>query len=510
MQHFTYVLTQEPWIPCLDRSGRQQMLGLRDVLVYAHELKTLIGETPLHDAAMLLPLLAILHRLFGPKDERAWRALFDRQLFPEMEIDAYLTQWRDRFDLFHPTRPFYQAADDRVERKSLIHLIHSIGNTGALFTHADEQQGVSFSPAQSARALLVAQAFRTAGLSGLKNEGFTDGILTRGALFFADSDTLFEALMLNLVAYPESSYFRTLAHDAPAWEQTGEDDEHFTPYGYLDYLTWQSARILLFPQWEGKEIVVREMTIAPGLRQPEELRSPLKAYKPGKERPMRVDFSEHRALWRDYETLYAFDDDQRQPPVVVQWLHALVSQGRLALEQAYQLRTLGLLADQAKPVFYRDQAMPIPEQFLKDGMYFTSIQNALDNAENVAAALSRTLRTFATYLLQRGGERQPDKTDIGNLTGHWHVLPSYWVRIEPHFWGFIEALQVDRQIATETWQEILKLEARSLLEETISSVGPASGNERGAVRAAHDLNIALVAIFDNGSKQTRNKKGKQP
>ncbi len=508
MQQFTYDLTQEPWIPCLDRSGRQQMLGLRDVLVYAHELKTLIVETPLHDAAMMLTLLAILHRLYGPKDERAWRTLFDRGQFPGSEVDSYLSQWRKRFDLFHPERPFYQAADDRVERKSLIHLIHSIGNTGTLFTHADEDQGVSFSPAQSARALLVAQAFRTAGLSGLKNEGFTDGILTRGALFFADGNTLFEALMLNLVAYPESSYFRTLAHDAPAWEQTGDDDEHFVPYGYLDYLTWQSARILLLPQWEGDEIVIRDMTIAPGLRQPEELRSPLKAYKPGKERPMRIDFSEHRALWRDYETLYAFDDDQRQPPVVVQWLHTLVSQRHLELEQAYQLRTLGLLADQAKPVFYRDQTMPIPEQFLKDGMFFTAIQQALDNAESVAAALSRALRTFATHLLQRGGERQPDKADVSNLTSHWHVPPSYWVCIEPHFWRFVEALQVDHQAATETWQDTLKREARSLLETTITSVGPASGSERGAVRAAHDLNKALVAIFDGGSKPTKNKKGK--
>ncbi len=74
-------------------------------------------------------LLAVLHTVFSRVDENGtpapfeetddalirWEELYRLGHFPEAPIRAYLEQWRDRFWLFHPERPFWQVpeAEDR-------------------------------------------------------------------------------------------------------------------------------------------------------------------------------------------------------------------------------------------------------------------------------------------------------------------------------------------------------------------------------------------------------------
>ena len=110
----SFDLITQPWVPCVDGEGRPLELGLAETLARSHELRELEGESPLVTAALHRLLLAVLHRVFGPAGYESWRALWEAEQFDAAALDAYFDRWRDRFDLFHPTRPFYQAADARV------------------------------------------------------------------------------------------------------------------------------------------------------------------------------------------------------------------------------------------------------------------------------------------------------------------------------------------------------------------------------------------------------------
>jgi len=102
----SFDLISEPWVPCVGRDGQAVELGLQDVLVRAHELRELGGESPLVTAALHRLLLVVLHRVFGSADYDAWYALWQAGRFDPTVLDAYFAQWRERFDLFHPARPF--------------------------------------------------------------------------------------------------------------------------------------------------------------------------------------------------------------------------------------------------------------------------------------------------------------------------------------------------------------------------------------------------------------------
>ncbi|MFW5709700.1 MAG: type I-E CRISPR-associated protein Cse1/CasA, partial [Chloroflexota bacterium] len=119
---YTFNLIDVPWILCVTGTGEQIEVGLRDLLLNAHNLKAISCETPLMTAAIMPMTLALLHRVFGPHDETAWKELWSAGRFPAEPLEAYFAQWYDRFDLFHPERPFYQVWDDRVQPKSVIHL----------------------------------------------------------------------------------------------------------------------------------------------------------------------------------------------------------------------------------------------------------------------------------------------------------------------------------------------------------------------------------------------------
>ena len=52
------------------------------------------------------------------EDEEAalerWGALWELKHFPEQPIRDYLEQWKDRFWLFHPERPFWQVPEAKI------------------------------------------------------------------------------------------------------------------------------------------------------------------------------------------------------------------------------------------------------------------------------------------------------------------------------------------------------------------------------------------------------------
>ncbi len=513
---FSFNLVDEPWIPCLDQTGAPVELSLREVFAQAHQLQALAGDSPPVTVALHRLLLAILHRVFGPKDEDAWVALWAAGQWDVQAINTYLDAWRHRFDLFSATKPFYQAADSRVKPKSVISLSHdrASGNNPTLFDHHTEDKGETLTPALAARILVAAHAYGLAGLSGIKQK-FTDGACAGGTIFLIQGDTLRQTLLLNSVQYPpQGDQFLHTQHDAPAWEM---DDpyvpERAFPLGYLDYLTWQNRRVLFFPEKIAENSVVRTMTMGPALRFDSSLLDPMKNYRADEKLgPIAISFSENRVFWRDSATLFAFHeklDGAARPPVTFGWLRYLIEEmGVPKKHDIYRTKALGMSKKQAKVFFFREEQMPLPLAYLTDGELVRQLHDALQKTGAIAFDLVQTARLMGMYLQLANfddrvwhkewqGLNVNAKGSISDWVAHTGMERTYWSRLDISFQSFMVDLAGDPQQATIAWYDQLRTAAWAAFDQAAGSMGNDGRSFKAAVRGRSYLNYRLKEGLPN-------------
>ena len=496
---YSFNLIDQPWIPCVRADGQVSELSLYETLSQAHELRGLQGDSPLETAALYRLLLAILHSaLRGPASRAEWATLWQAGQWDTHRLQAYLQQWRHRFDLFDSRRPFYQAADARVKPKSTITLVMDMasGNNAALFDHHTENVGAALTPAQAVRSVLVAQAFGLAGLSGLEQK-FTDAPWARGIIFLVEDENLFETLALNLLQYADDKPLPAQDGDAPAWEM---DEPYWpdraTPLGYLDYLTWQNRRILLIPEGDPGQPVVRQMTMAPGLRLSAATLDPMKHYRIDEERGNLVlRFSEGRMLWRDSSALFrVLSVKNYRPPENITWLSLLAYHGAVEGHRSYRCMALGMANDQAKIEFFRQEHLPLPLDYLERDELVGELSDALALAEKIRSRLWGATNNLAKFIISPSADqqnvRQPDSKDLQKLIDHWGVERLYWSALELPFFEFLQALPADPAALTR-WKEAVRKAAWKALESAERLAGESVNALKGAVRARGILGAAL-------------------
>ncbi|HEX2952121.1 MAG TPA: type I-E CRISPR-associated protein Cse1/CasA, partial [Armatimonadota bacterium] len=281
----SFNLIDEPWIPVIPRDGPPREVGVRDALVHAHEWREVFDNSPLVTVALHRLLLAILYRALPPRSQDAWDALWDElwqaARLPEAPIVAYLEQWRDRFDLFSETHPFYQTAGLTIESANdgtspVSRLAHELasGNNATLFDHRSDASGHAMSAASAARLLIAAQTFSMGGgnsgkaiLAGkhFNRSNAQHGLLVNGLCAWIAGNTFRETLLLNLV--PDDF----APDDIPPWEASTATPEHMilaadsaTARGRIDLLTWQARLIRLIGEHHGQETVVHRVYITQG------------------------------------------------------------------------------------------------------------------------------------------------------------------------------------------------------------------------------------------------------
>jgi CRISPR system Cascade subunit CasA len=104
-------LIDEPWIP-VEAAGSVRELPLREVLVNAHNIDRLAAALGTMRVALLRLLVAIVIHAFGlPGTPEEWCARHALGHFEAGQLDRYLDDHHDRFDLFHVEVPFAQVVD---------------------------------------------------------------------------------------------------------------------------------------------------------------------------------------------------------------------------------------------------------------------------------------------------------------------------------------------------------------------------------------------------------------
>jgi CRISPR system Cascade subunit CasA len=498
-------------------------LSLRDTLVRASEVREIYDDSPLVIAGLHRLLLAILHRNFGPQNFGEWQAVWRAGHFDAVTLDAYFARWRHRFDLFDAERPFYQVTEmEDAERHPAVLLKQeaATGNNATLFDHSFRGFPADLSPAEAASALVARQAYAIGG--GVSRPfNFYGSTLTRGLSVLAFGNSLFETLMLNLLVYNKERPLPSEGEDLPAWEreEAARPQKEGTPVrGYLDYLTWQSRRVHLFP--EGNATVVRWCQLQQNLKLPEgrNLLDPFKCYRVSEtEGYQPLPLNPAKALWRDSHTLFQqaarpTERATKRPEVFNHLARVYLARegGEIEASPTYGLATYGLATDPGKAasvLLWARERLPLPLRYLNDQSLVDELGDGLRVAQNVAEELRSATRLLARLILApnsgAGGARQPDEGDVTDLARGFAADPSYWARLEPHFKRLLTELPRARDGDAGgggepllAWAEALRRAAEEAFARATSGLDTSARSLKAVAQAE--------SAFRRGLRQTLN------
>lgn len=490
-EQFSFNLIDEKWIPCIrSENGRVVTLSLRETLAESHTLYDIAGDTPLQTAALYRLLIVILLRVYQPTadDFAIWREMWHSRTWDMERINAYLDAWRHRFDLFAAERPFYQSDSDdrRVRPKPITSLKYGNGFLhNPLFDHDNEETGQAISAAEAARNLIAVQVF---GLGGGHKGMFNDGPWSKGIVFFVQGNSLKETLFLNLLPCPDPDRELPVGDrddDAPVWEQANPFIEKGgVPSGYLDYLTWQNRRILLFPERQGEQIMVGQWQVGGGASLATGISDPLKFYmKDVKIGLYPYQFDESRGLWPNSYALFApvklRNDRTSIPPATFTHIKLLTSEAKL-LEHSvvFRCKAMGQSKDQGKVEYLREEGFPLPLRYLVDDALREKLQDALLLCDSTAFHLRGALRRIGFYLYTANPDdtgwdtaginpRAPKKigdlarADIDNWVRHTEAGIYFWSAMDAPFQEFIIRLaDEDSDEAANWWRRQVRVAAK--------------------------------------------------
>lgn len=451
-------LIDEPWIP-VTYTGEPlaRDVSLRQLFRDAHRIDDLAEASPLAAAALYRLLLAILHRVFGPKDDQAWAELYRAGQFDAPAIEAYLDRWHDRFDLFHPDHPFYQTPGLPASlATSIARLGHEFasGNNPVLFDHSVDGIPRPVGPALAARLLLAHQAFAVGGLiSRLPGEhpSAEAGHLVKSAVLTLRGGSLYESLVLNLVRYDgaaERPFPFDPANDLPAWEQGARVTfSRREPRGYIDWLTWQARRILLLPV-EGSTLVDRVIVMGgyqlPETTDPARYETMVAYRRPespkGPEQLIPLGFQPERAFWRDVTVIFGRKDDRDRSgksPKILTDTSARQGARLVDRHRRFELAAFGLAADRAKVFLWRREELPLPAAYLDDPKNSANLINALEVAVRFAEAVDDVLRNatwaLASKFLAGVAGAAPDRQRVTALRESFGTALAYWPALDVPF-----------------------------------------------------------------------------
>lgn len=489
----SFNLLHEPWIPVRRLDQSEAELSIRDVFAEAHTIRMIGGELPTQYPAILRLLLAILHRS-TPTDglpEERWSRLWERGEFDLTPIDNYLAPYVERFDLIHPTAPFYQVADLHTSNNeffSLARIVLDMPTRKPFFATRTEGSLDQISKAEAARWVVNAQTFDSGqpksgavGDNRVKNgKGYPNAPSWCGrlGLVILEGNSFFETLLLNLVLTDVSS------SDSALWERPSQtvasearpDDR---PLGPADLLTWQSRRIRL--RIDGG--VATGVLLANGdALEPHNLQDveAMTAWERSenqektKNLPLVLMPKTHtidRELWRGLGGLLNAGLDPRksgQAAGVIEWIARLREYEKLEADRSITTHAIGVKYDGPSASRYAnvediyDDALVLQTDVLANGKLRALAVSAVNDAEQAVRALGYLARNLA--LAAGSGESDGPST---------RARATAYAVLDPHYRDWI------RQITADSYEETVRMAWQRQVREQLTDLAAHLSNSAG-------------------------------
>ena len=515
MSGFSYNLIDEPWITCTSRDGTRSV-GLRELLLSAHELRGIESPNPLFVAALLRVLLAMVYRIAdGPRKARDWGSLYAVGRFPEELVNAYLLRVHDRFDLFSGSHPFYQTAglsildasgNEAPVSAAVIMHERASGNNKTIFDHTTDETPLKLTPTQAAHALLTTQMFALGGLNKKSTnhfgfqQSYLNAAMVSGIFIGLTGASLFETLMLNLLL-PEFHQMGSNPSDSPVWERDDrEGDKAKVPTGYLDFLTCKCRHVRLLPELNGDTITVSKLHIAQGEAFPDVANPAFMRKKNNKTGEWYCpQLSPDRLIWRDSTSLFAFDQggvDER-PAAFRQAvsLHRVVP-----FTSRYHCTAIALANDKANPLAWRAEALPVPFALLEIKETVNTLISGMDRAENVVRILDGAVKTFMRHALP------PNSKDVNEKATATGAVRFFWDRLEGYFHSFLSNI-ASEEAALSEWYDNVGHVAHDALKSCVRQrYADSAATLKAWAASVDELNRKLAAL--NSKQGGGNSEGK--
>lgn len=465
----SFNLLDNPWVPCKMKSNEYKILSLKDVLFNSQEIFEITSENPLIVVSLYRFFLAILHRNFGPKDKNEWIKIYEHGSWDKKVLEVYFKKWHHKFELFNdPLNRFYQIEIPDIKNKTPITKLNhalSSGNNTALFDHNWDSD---ISPLKIEDALQLLIAYQNYAVGGGRSSpyNFSHAPLISGIIVILKGDSLFETLMLNFIRYDENHPFKKDKEyeDLPFWERNtkalNENRKGRNPYGYLDYLTWQSRRIWLVPFLDSNEIKIKDIYLAQGEKVHSEWNfDPQMVYKQDKKNKLKpVKIKQDKQVWREIEALLRLDlPNKFTVPKAIDWIADL---DPIPYNKRFNFEIYGLCNDPkkaAKLINWQRSSIPLSVEFISNQAFVNDVKTFIDKIEKIQQTLSKTLfLIFKDYLYPEVDHLSSNQQDnINSTLKNYQTEIKYWNFAEKYFYKFLGDLTEESQSITKR-QEIIK------------------------------------------------------
>ena len=504
MNEIEFNLIDEPWIRVMDSNCNISEVSLKDAILNAHNYKSLSGELPTQDIAVMRLMLAVLHTVFSRADENGnecpledneeeavdrWKALWKKGRFSEKAIDDYFEKWHERFWLFHPERPFGQVAGLTIgtdyDAPKLNGEISESSNKVRFFSMYSGNEKSSLTYPQAARWLLYLNAYDDTSSKPTK-EGKAKaggslpspgvGWLGKLGLIYITGNNLFETLMLNLILVNEN---KVQENQNPLWEQEKVSDAERTeialPYDLAALYTLQSRRILLIRK--DNKVVSYKLLGGDFFEKENAFFEPMTVWSSPKKdngvsSPKRHDSS--KQMWREFSVL--FEEKENKQAGVVRWFKNYL-RGKNLIPRSFLLKTSITSVEYGDKDFFVknvfSDSLTMHAELLSEigANWRAKIETEIDRCGKLANAIAYLAQNL--YVASGGSDSKKDKhfSEIPNVVKsqlyYRFDLPfREWLRsIDPQIYD--EKQKYDKQLKWQsTARRITELYAQELIAET--------------------------------------------
>jgi len=489
----TFNLLDEPWIPVVSQGWQRRDVSLVELFDDWHSLREIQGDNPPTTLAIYRFLLAILHRAYqGPKNVDHWEEI---QQDNGKKAIAYLNQWRDRFDLFHPDYPFMQDLALASVKEPVPIYVASLmqpAGKGTVFSHTHLWGGYSITPAEAACVLIRLQALDVAGTraqypgtTGSRSGSAPPTINSANVIILAKN--LKNTLLRNLIEYnPDDEVPKPfIGEDIAFWEigYAGKPQQETDAKGYIRYLTYPWRRLLLVCEQDR----VSRIFITMGNSISEDNKFSWDygfAYEKGKA----IRLSSQKLLWRNVHVFLPPPPGSSDfsCPRVVDWVAKLYRE-ELISENIARLQIFGLCVNKdnaAEPEFWSCEQLSVPSLYLYDENLWKELKRGIEIAENHKRIFSSG--TGSPYFLLAEGLNSPSTNSktvakqASQLAENLNGESRYWATLDRSFQRLLEELPKDKTVdgngitygntKLPEWTKTVQRAARDAFTESIAPI----------------------------------------
>lgn len=485
----TFDVRRDGWIPIVYDDGTTAELGLEAALATAHEWSAIADPLPTVEFGLYRLLVAFVLDIFAPQDGADWNQLWQQERFDAEAIAAYFDEHEGAFDLFG-AKPFLQSAGMPKETlKPVASLAHSIpsGSYANHFHHGSEAL-LQLSPAAAARWLTAVSPFAIQG-----GRSYFTGINGSPPWYVLPlGNNGFETLMLNVPVL--SDLLQCSGDETPAWRSLVPiGTKKLTEASLLKALTWRPRRVQLIADDSGglcsatgkeSDVIIKNIFYAGGEGAEFNWTDPNAAYRTADKRlPLKP--LPGREVWRDTGPLALLKQKPLENkkeviferPAIISQISELVKATYLEPEGEFRIALYGLRCEEANIFEWQRENLSVPVELLWEDVEANEAQTAMQEAEQVAYRLTKSIRAAAPPKKPNGteAERMEPRNPKALQTLVDQATTLFWRQLRAHYDDLLRLLatkpdEATRKTELQNWRYTLRDEGWRALRFAIDDL----------------------------------------